>query len=425
MKNFDIVIIGAGPAGGQCARVLTKKGYKVLLVEQHPNFLQHDFSSAGTPLETLNKFDLPTDVVGSFWQKITIVTTNISHTWSSQEQLGAVLNFAKLREFLASEVEKHGGEVWFGYRYINHQILDGETLVELRKVGGEKITVSTKILVDASGPARAVISKCLSPNIASNSPDQTTDQPPAKSDKFFVASGIEYLIEVPANIYEKCANNLIFFLGYKWMPKGYSWIFPMENNRLKVGAAKCHLPHLHIAKTEAIKWYIELIIKEYLELTKEQYTIVDIHGANVKYCSGLRDIYYHQNIIGIGDVVSSINMLGGEGIRHGMDNAMIASKYIDQYLQGKLNNFRPYEREIKRRYAVKWNISEQMGRRRYLQDNDQYIDKSVNFLKSFSTEDMINILFYYKFDKLYRGLAKYLQKKLSLWWQSCRNYLRI
>ena len=35
MKRFDVVIIGAGPAGGQCARKLTQAGQQVLLVEQH------------------------------------------------------------------------------------------------------------------------------------------------------------------------------------------------------------------------------------------------------------------------------------------------------------------------------------------------------------------------------------------------------
>ena len=77
MKSFDVVVVGAGPAGGQCARLLAKSGNKVLLVEQHEDFYKNDFSSAATPLETLEKFDLPEEVVGTFWKKIVIVTTNL------------------------------------------------------------------------------------------------------------------------------------------------------------------------------------------------------------------------------------------------------------------------------------------------------------------------------------------------------------
>ncbi len=33
--DYDVVIIGGGPAGGHCGRLLSEKGYRVLLVEQH------------------------------------------------------------------------------------------------------------------------------------------------------------------------------------------------------------------------------------------------------------------------------------------------------------------------------------------------------------------------------------------------------
>jgi digeranylgeranylglycerophospholipid reductase len=33
VQQFDVVVVGAGPAGGHCARKLTQKGYRVLLME--------------------------------------------------------------------------------------------------------------------------------------------------------------------------------------------------------------------------------------------------------------------------------------------------------------------------------------------------------------------------------------------------------
>lgn len=68
-----------------------------------------------------------------------------------------------------------------------------------------------------------------------------------------------------------------------------------------------------------MRWYLELLIQDYMKL--ETYKLIDIHGSTMKYSAGLKDIYYQDNVLAIGDAVSSINIFGGEGIRHGMENA--------------------------------------------------------------------------------------------------------
>jgi len=396
LKSFDIVIVGAGPAGGHCARILAKSGRKVLLAEQNDNFNKNDFSSAATPLETLSQFDLPEPVIGSFWHKLTIETSKVSQTWESPENLGVVLNFAKFRAFLAEEVERFGGEVWLGYRYTRHSQSKGETTVEFKQLSdGKLIQVSTKVLVDATGFARAIMY------------EKENDKP-----DFLSGTGIEYLIEVEPEIYNKYSGNLILFVGDKWMPKGYSWIFPMEQNRLKVGAARIFLEQKTLRHLSPLKKYIDLLIDEYLK--SKNYKILDKHGSMLKYSRGLKDIYYKENIIAIGDSVSTVNFLGGEGIRHGMDGAQIAGKYIQSYLEGKISDFRDYETEMHRKFDQKWNISERLAVRKYIDDvNDELTDKIISYLKYMKTEDVMEILFYYKFEKISRGLGGYLQRKIK------------
>ncbi|MEG3974254.1 NAD(P)/FAD-dependent oxidoreductase [Microcoleus sp. herbarium8] len=396
LKNFDIVIVGAGPAGGHCARILAKSGRKVLLAEQNDNFNKNDFSSAATPLETLSQFDLPESVIGSYWHKLTIETSKVSQTWESPKSLGVVLNFAKFRAFLASEVQGNGSEVWLGCRYIKHSQASGETIVEFKQLSdGQLIKVSTKVLVDATGFARAIMY------------EKENDKP-----EFLSGTGIEYLIEVEPEIYHKYANDLIFFLGDKWMPKGYSWIFPMEQNRLKVGAGRIFLDPKTVKNLEPLKKYIDLLIDEYLK--SKNYTIIDKHGSTLKYSQGLQDIYYKENIIAIGDTVSTVNFLGGEGIRHGMDGAEIAGKYIKKYLDGKISDFGDYETKMHRKFDRKWHISEKLAVRKYIDDvNDELTDKAISYLKYMKTEDVMDILFYYKFEKIYRGFGGYLRRKFQ------------
>lgn len=116
MHSFDVVIIGAGPAGSYGAFLLAQQGFQVLLVEQHSNFQKNNFSSAATPLETLEQFHLPPSVVAAYWDKLTIISTNVTQQWEAEKPLGAVFDFAKLRTYLAEQVEKAGGTIWLGHR---------------------------------------------------------------------------------------------------------------------------------------------------------------------------------------------------------------------------------------------------------------------------------------------------------------------
>lgn len=396
MSDFDVVVVGGGPAGGHGARLLAKAGKKVLLVEQQDSFYKNIFSSAGTPLETLKKYNLPVEVVGSFWQDLVIISTNVTRKWHSEEPLGAVLDFGKLRQFLADEVITYGGQVWLGHRYIKHLSDENNTIVYLQQKLGTVVSISTKVLVDATGFARSVMYP------------KKQDRP-----KFLKGTGIEYLIEVPPSEHEKYARSMIFFLGHKWMPKGYSWIFPMDKYQLKVGAAWINGEHRVIKEVKPLKNYVQLIIDEYLHL--EQYKLIDVHGSIIEYSEGLKDIYYRDNVIAIGDTVSTINCLGGEGIRPAMEGAEMACKYIVDYLEKSIVDFAQYPQTMQRHFGNKWNLSASISQKVYLEYTDERIDMGVGYLKYLDVSDIMDVLFYYNFGSFYKGIRGYILRKIRLW----------
>lgn len=393
---FDVVVVGAGPAGGHCARKLSQLGHRVLLIERYKDFNVNSFSSSGTPNETLAKYQIPESVVGSFWNKISIVTSNQIGTWRSSQIQGSVLDFAKLRSFLADETLSHGGELWLNCLYVSHKTVADKkgdrTRVKVRRDRTD-VVIETRLLVDATGPNRSVM--YVNPK----------DQP-----ELITGTGVEFLIEVDNEAYDRSANALTFFLGYKWMPKGYSWIFPMGNRRLKVGAGIINLPHEFVKEMQPLKHYIQLIIDEHIK--PNEYSIVERHGGTVRYSLGLKDKYVDGSVIAIGDAVSTINFLGGEGIRHAMESSEISVKYIDRYLKGTGQNFDGYQQEMHQVFLKSWTISEKLGLKKYLADSDRLVDRVVNYLRPLTLEDVVDILFYYKFEKASKGLASYLWRKL-------------
>ena len=402
MNSYDVVIVGAGPAGGHCGRSLAKSGYSVLVLEQHQDFTKNNFSSAASPLEILKDFQLPETVVGSYWQNLEIVTTNIKRSWQGKYPLGVVLDFAKFRQFLAQEVLDNGGKVWLGCRYLSYRKEADKILVYVRNKQGEVLTIVAKVLVDATGFARAVMYA------------HKKDKP-----SFLKAVGIEYLVRVDPQIHQKYADSLIFFLGHKWSPKGYSWIFPMDNYQLKVGSAWLEGEHKYINNVKPLRLYIENILEDYMGI--RDYKLMETHGSILEYSVGLKDLYYKDNnIIAIGDAVSTVNFLGGEGIRHALRASEIAQDYIEKYLENKISDFQDYPQALKAHFLPQWNLSEQLSRKVFLEYSDRRIDQGVSYLKYLSFQDILDILFYYRFEKYTKGLKGFIWQKFKQLWQLFR-----
>jgi digeranylgeranylglycerophospholipid reductase len=394
ISNFDVVVVGAGPAGGHCARQLAAQGHKVLLVERFKNFDRNSFSSAGTPIETLSQFNLPESIVGSWWNQLVIVSSQSAGHWKSANNLGAVLDFGKLRQFLADELVRMGGELWLGCRYVAHQETSDGVIVTIKNnLNQTTVTVQAQVLVDATGPARAITCRRGQPQ-----PELVT------------GTGIEYLLEVDQAAYDRNAQALTFFLGHKWIPKGYSWIFPMEQNRLKVGAGILNQPHKIVGKVEPLSHYVNLLIQEYLQ--PAEYRIVDIHGETLRYSRQLADVYTEGRVIAIGDTVSTVNFLGGEGIRHGMVSAEVAVRYIQRFLRGEQSDFAGYKKEMHNIFLTKWQLSERLGMKKYIEDADTLVDRVVELLKPMTLEEIVEVLFYYRFEKVSKSVWLYGLKKL-------------
>jgi len=396
-EKYDAIVIGGGPAGGQASRNLAKKGHKVLLVERYQNFGQNDFSSAGMTLEPLNEFDLPESIIGSYWNDLIIQCSKDRYHWKGETAKGVVLDFKKLRQFLADECIAHGGKVLMGHRYLKKEVTKDSVIVDLLNTEtSEIIQIEAKIVVDATGPLRKVMF------------DEKEEQP-----QMVLGSGTEYLIEVEQEVYDKYKNKLVFFLGHKWAIKGYSWIFPMENRILKVGAGKTHIKSKDQEKTnKTTRKITEKIIEEYIK--SNDFKIIDKHGGILRYSPGIKDKFYNNKVIAVGDSVSAINPRGGEGIRYAMQTADLACSYINDYLTKGTANFSNYRKTWRRKKLLKWRLSEFSGRRMYSRYSDKQIENRVKFFhQKFNIDDMVQSLFNFKYNKMAGRVFQLLALKIS------------
>jgi len=72
MRTSDVVIVGAGLAGLQCARLLGRQGLRVLLVDRKTSLEQSIHTTGIFVRRTIEDFDIPADCLGPPLRHVTL-----------------------------------------------------------------------------------------------------------------------------------------------------------------------------------------------------------------------------------------------------------------------------------------------------------------------------------------------------------------
>ena len=151
MRNFDVVIIGSGLAGLQCARLLSRQGAKILLVDRKTDLTKGIHTTGIFVRKTLEDFDFPPATLGKPVRNVTLYSPKLKAiNLESEKDEFRVGKMGKLYASFLQECVQNGVEFASGTRYISAEINEKETIIKLEK-NGESFTVKTKVLVGADG----------------------------------------------------------------------------------------------------------------------------------------------------------------------------------------------------------------------------------------------------------------------------------
>lgn len=392
-------MVGAGPAGGDLARRLAVQGIDVVLVDRLADLTRSAFSSAALPIASMEAFGLPAEVVGSRWRQWQLIGPgSATRAWASPQPLGVVLDFGALRQWQADQCRRWGGRVQLGLQARScHQ--EGERMVtELRRSDGTTLRVSSDWTVDASGQARALLG----------------DPPPAQRprDGLVRAAGLEWLLRVSPTCWERWADRLSFCLGSDWVPQGYGWIFPMQPGVLKLGVCRLVDPQRQQPPLGALINDLGRRLLEGGEGVKasgEPLTVLDRHGGLVRSTIRRREAHQRGRLVGLGDVVSTANLLGGEGIRHALTSSAVLAPLLQQALGASggsasaQRDLRDYAPLLRRALGWRWSLSGRLARRTWLglhgPGADGRLDQVLRGLERCRAEDLSALLFGYRFER--------------------------
>jgi geranylgeranyl reductase family protein len=268
MEYFDVIIIGAGPAGLKCAETLGNSKLKILLLEKNSE-IGPKICAGGLTGKDIGYLNLPPDLIDFQYNKIKIHLKNQCSAIKNNDSFAFTIDRRNLGQW---QLKKLG-------QYKNIEVRTNSLVSEIQKnyliVNNKKI--SYKFLVGADGSA-SLVKRYLGIEVRD------------------VIIAIQYII--PTKKYKEFE----VFFDTKLFSIWYAWIFP-HKNYVSIGCG-CN-PKILSSKR------LKDNFKKWLHKN-------EIDVSRGKYEAFLLDYGYQghefKNIFLVGDAGGFVSGLTGEGI---------------------------------------------------------------------------------------------------------------
>jgi flavin-dependent dehydrogenase len=307
-----------------------------------------------------------------------------------------VLDFAELRLWLAQECRRWGGNVQLGLRVLGSEPQGERMATRLRDRDGGVRTLVSDWVIDATGQSR-----CLLEPAGSASPS---------AEPLVNGIGVEWLMRVESGCWQRWADRLSFCLGSEWLPQGYGWVFPMQPGVLKLGA--CRLLDPLRPQPPLAPLLQQLLERLFSRKERSAINVLDRHGGLIRSRIRRRENHRRGRLIGLGDAVSTANLLGGEGIRHALTSSQVLAPLLLAALREDASTdsrtraeqqLDAYPARLSRALGWRWALSGRLARRTWLgmrgPEADRRLGHLLDGLEMSRAEDLSALLFDYRFER--------------------------
>lgn len=289
MKNYDVAIVGSGPAGAATAFYLAQNGVNVCIIEKET---LPRYKTCGGGFVFRGRKNLPIDISSVIEQEYYEVETYIGNEPFSISRKDPIITMIMRNSFdhlLVKEAQKFGIDVLQNHKLIGIENKDKHIICKTSQGN-----IEAKFLIAADG----VLS-------------QTAKFAGWTTETRNLIPALEYEVTVPEKDFDRLSKKARFDIDEA--PEGYAWCFPKKNH-LSLGVLTTRKKRINLKeyyKSYLVKLGITEIIKE------EQ------HGFQIPL-SCRTDGFVKGRTFLIGDAAGFAEPITAEGI----SNAIYSGKLV-------------------------------------------------------------------------------------------------
>jgi digeranylgeranylglycerophospholipid reductase len=317
--DYDVVVVGSGPAGATTARVAAERGLRVLLVDKKQELGAPIQCSGAVSAHALHDVGVaPSDefiaspifgfaVYDAEGHASSVDYRALKPEVYTHTPLGYVVDRRRFDRHLAVLAERAGAGVWLKTEVLGHSPQTPHVTEVRLKRFGEIVTVRARVIVGADG-VQSQVGKWAGLHTHLKLSE--------------LASCLQLIVDRV-----NTDGLLEIVTGHAWAPGGYAWIFPKGHGYAEVG-----LGVIRTLTDKDARWHLDHFMQHsFLADRLKDCRILEVQGGGVPLAAPLKQ-QVADHIILVGDAARHVNPITGGGIHTALRGGVIAGNFLGDLL---------------------------------------------------------------------------------------------